>query len=247
MAYYNRRKLLELTLESIARSEYKDYEIIVVDDASTERIDDLPVRVVRVEPKDKWYHNACMPLNMGIREAKGDVVLIQNPECVHVHDVLTYVDKYICSDNYISMSCYSMDENMTKYLKGCMTPDYDSFLEWFKTLPQQSVNNYIGWYNHSVYRPVHFNFCCAITKKNLNILGGFDERYANGTGYEDDDFIDRIKRLGLKLIIADDISVIHQWHPKVYDINNPIHAAMFKKNGRLHQQTKRESIIHVND
>jgi len=250
MAYYNRRKLLTETLKSIERSEYKDYEIIVVDDASDERIDDLEfpsLRVLRIEPKDKWYHNSCIPFNIGFKEAKGDVVLIQNPECLHVHDVLRYVADNITDRNYLSISAYSMDEDMTNSLPACMLPDYDSFIDMFRRLPQQLANNYIGWYNHPVYRPVGYHFCCAITKKNLSILGGFDERYANGTGYEDDDLVDRVKRFGLELKIVDDVSVIHQWHPRVYDINNPVHKQMFKMNGALHKKTKREPYIKVND
>jgi GT2 family glycosyltransferase len=246
MAYFNRRELLINTLKSIERSEFKDYEIIVVDDGSTERIDDLPVKVIRLEPENKWYHNSCIPFNIGFKEAKGDVIIIQNPECLHVHDVLSYVDKTICDDNYISMSCYSYNEGMTKYLMGSMYPDYDSFLDMFNKLPQQSVLNYVGWYNHASYRPVYYHFCSAITRKNLRILGGFDERYANGTGYEDDDLVDRVKRLGLKMIIPD-VTVIHQWHPKVYNINNQEHAKMFRLNGMLHKQTKRESYIRAND
>jgi glycosyltransferase involved in cell wall biosynthesis len=232
------------TLESINKSAFGDFEVIVVDDASKEeeRLEDLAypfLKIVRVEPKDKWYHNACMPINMGIRESKGDVVIIQNPECLHVHDVLTYVNKNIRSDNFISMSAYSIDEKMTISI--------DETLSRFDKLPQHSVTkDYVGWYNHSVYRPVYYNFCCAITRQNLYVLGGFDERYANGTGYEDDDFIDRIKRLGLKMIIPDDVSVIHQWHPKVYNINNPVHARMFRDNMLLHKVTQKESYIHVN-
>lgn len=243
-AYYNRKRLLVNTLESIIKSKYKDFEVIVVDDASDEmnRVEDLKypfLRIVRVEPKDKWYHNACMPINMGIRASRGDIVMIQNPECLHVHDVLTYVNNSICLDNYISVSCYSIDEQMTISI--------DKTVKNFKDLPKQAVTkNYVGWYNHSLYRPVYYNFCCAITRKNLSILGGFDERYANGTGYEDDDFIDRIKRLGLKMVIPDEVSVIHQWHPKVYDISNPVHAKMFGLNGALHKQTKREHYIRVN-
>jgi glycosyltransferase involved in cell wall biosynthesis len=239
MAYYNRRELLINTLKSIEKSGYKDYEIIVVDDASKEeeRIEDLNVKVIRVEQKDKWYHNSCIPFNIGIKEAKGDIVIIQNPECFHVHDVLSYVANTVNDSNYVSMSCYSINKNMSIL----------DILDQFMTLPQKSVESYVGWYNHSIYRPVHYNFCCAITKKNLSILGGFDERYAGGTGYEDDDFVDRVKRLRLKMIIADDVSVIHQWHPKVYDINNPIHAQMFRKNGLLHKQTKKENYIKVND
>ena len=47
-------------------------------------------------------------------------------------------------------------------------------------------------------------------------LGGFDERYAKGIEYDDNEFLLRIKRLGLNLSISDDISVVHQYHPRAF-------------------------------
>lgn len=43
MGYRNRKQLLIRTLDSIRRSEIKDYEVVIVDDASDEehRIEDI--------------------------------------------------------------------------------------------------------------------------------------------------------------------------------------------------------------
>jgi Glycosyl transferase family 2. len=38
MTYYNRIEQLRLTLESINKSRYKDFKVIIIDDASTEEI-----------------------------------------------------------------------------------------------------------------------------------------------------------------------------------------------------------------
>lgn len=250
VAYFNRKQLFIETLKSIARSSYKNFEVIAVDDGSmdTERIDDLEfpfLRVIRIEPKDKWYYNSCVPYNIGINASNGDIVVLQNPECLHVHDVLQYVSKVVNNSIYISMSAYSFNKDMTRYLLGSTSPDYDSFIETFKSLPQQSVIDYVGWYNHSVYRPVHYHFCAALTKKNLRKLNGFDERYAMGIGYEDNEFINRVGKLGLDKIIADDVSVIHQWHPKVYDLINPKHLALYGRNALLYRRSKNERSMHV--
>jgi len=104
MAYYNRRKLLEETLKSIQRSKFKNYEIIVVDDASTERIDDLPVKVIRLEQKDKWYHNSCVPYNIGFSQCSGDLIIIQNAECLHYSNIINYVKNNLNETNYLSFS-----------------------------------------------------------------------------------------------------------------------------------------------
>jgi GT2 family glycosyltransferase len=243
-AYYNRKQLFKRTLESIAYSAVKDFELIAVDDASREeeRLEDLVeqfpfMQIIRVEPKDKWYYNSAMPFNMGIAQAKGDIIVLQNPECYYTHDVLSYMQENVNNTNYISTSTYCINKEMTEMVEEVKLD--------FNLLPQQSVSNYIGWYNHSMYRPVHFNFCAAMIKANMQKLGGFDERYAMGIGYDDNDLIDRIDRLGLTKIIADKVSVIHQWHPKVYNLANSDHKALYERNARLHKQTRHEKIIQV--
>ena len=46
----------------------------------------------------------------------------------------------------------------------------------------------------------------------MDILGGFDERYGHGSSYDDDEFLHRVKLLGLDLKIIDDVTGVHQWH-----------------------------------
>ena len=75
-------------------------------------------------------------------------------------------------------------------------------------------------YNHSKYNPNAFHFCSAITRKDLDDLGGFDERYANGIGYDDMDLIARIRRKGMKVEIVDSPFVVHQAHEPTDYTNN---------------------------
>ena len=79
------------------------------------------------------------------------------------------------------------------------------------------------WYNHSVYRPKAYHFIAAMSKKNMNDLNGFDDRYYNGIGHDDDEFLHRIKLKRLKIQIIDEPFGVHQWH---YSENN-----FFKKAG----------------
>lgn len=250
--YYNRKRLFIETLKSIAKSAYKDFEVIAVDDASIEdeRIEDLItefpfLKVIRLEEKDKWYFNSCIPFNIGIAKADGDIIMLQNPECLHVHDVLAYIATAVNNDNYITMSAYSLNKELTENLPSQI--DKADFINYFKSLPQQLLRDYVGWCNHSKFRPCYFHFCVALTKKNMKILGGFDERYADGTGYEDNDFVDRVGKLELKKIINDDVSVIHQWHPIVYDITNPKYAKGWRINGSLFAKTRKEKGYSINN
>jgi hypothetical protein len=43
-------------------------------------------------------------------------------------------------------------------------------------------------------------------------LGGFDERYSEGHGFDDDELLFRIRKMGLKTEIVNEPIAIHQWH-----------------------------------
>ena len=234
-AYYNRRGLFYQTLKSITKSKYKDIEYIVVDDGSDpqERLEDLVgefpfLKIKYLEKANKWYTNPCIPFNIGIREAKGDIIVLQNPECLYVHDVLAYINENINDSKYISISAYGLNPILTTQL-----PYYcsnDTLIDFFNTLPQEPYRGWdtLGWYNHSVFRPVYFHFCSAMTRGNMEKLNGFDERFATGVAYDDDELVARIRIMGLTPIIEDKVSVIHQYHPSVWI--HPNNSQLCEKN-----------------
>ena len=77
-------------------------------------------------------------------------------------------------------------------------------------------------------------------------LNGFDERYATGIAYDDDELIARIKMLGLTTIITEDVSVIHQYHAPVSEY--PGSAALCEKNRKILQTiTRRENKPYANN
>lgn len=252
-SYYNRKELFRRTLRSIAKSQYKDIEVIAVDDASSpeHRIEDFAnefsfLRVIRIEPEDKWYTNCCIPFNFGLREAKGDIIVLQNPECLHVGDVLSYLNKNTNDSNYITVSTYGLNSKSNEILaQHC---DNNTVMDFFMSLPQRPYmgDRTLGWYNHSRYRPEAWHFCSAMTRQNMAKLNGFDERYAKGVAYDDSEFIIRIRRLGLKVIITEDVSVIHQYHGPTGTIPNE--AELWKKNQLiLRDVTMKEHDPYVNN
>jgi len=91
-----------------------------------------------------------------------------------------------------------------------------------------------AWYNHPVRRPVGYHFCSAITANNLKKLNGFDERFMEGIGYDDDDFISRVKLLKLRVDITSNPFVVHQWHAAGQDaLTNK--SELILKNKELYQ------------
>ena len=229
-SYYNRKAQFINTLKTIQRSAQIDnVELIVVDDCSAEehRLEDIIidypfVKLIRLNSEDRWYNNPCVPFNVGIKAATGDIVILQNPECLHVGDILSDVVSKINDNVYLTYAVYSINKETTSYLYDL--PYDNEYI--FKMIKSQisPMNNidYSGegqacWYNHSIYRPASYHFVAAISKINMDKLNGFDERYSNGIGFDDDELLHRIKLLGLKIQIHDEPFAIHQWH---YSENN---------------------------
>jgi GT2 family glycosyltransferase len=216
MAYYNRISLLRFTLKTFLLSNASDYEIIIVDDFSDSAHDPnllkdefptLPIRIIKMSDLgEKTWCNPCIPYNVGFRASVGDKIIIQNPECCHLGDVISYTSENLTDENYLSYHCYACKESDLDILhNGGIIDMPNEKDEWF----------WSGWYNHKEYRPASFHFTTAITRNNLKKLNGFDERFAHGIGYDDNEFIIRVKRLGLKIDYVEDPMVVHQFHAKI--------------------------------
>lgn len=226
MTYYNRPQQFRLTLRSI---EYycknkEDLEIIIIDDASdanqlaskvVEGIN-LPIRVVYIPPEKHWWINPCIPFNIGIREAQGEIICLQTPECVHYGgDLLGYVREHLTNTNYLTFSCYIAKSNyhsaFAEALKEPKTGDMLSKI-WETISPMEDKE----WGNHSRHRPTKYHFLSAITKSNMQQLGGFNELFADGYAFDDDEFLFRVEESGLNVEIVPVSKgfVTHQWHAK---------------------------------
>jgi len=250
-AYYNRKELFRKTLHSIAGFQCSEQiELIAVDDGSTEeeRIEDLQqefpfLKVIRLEKKDKWYQNSCIPFNEGFRHAKGDKIIIQNPECYHFDNVLEYTSLHLKDRDYLSFSCFALDKPTTDNHK--ISYPRGTIQNCIVNREPLSVNGNV-WYNHSKYRPTAYHFCVALMKKDLEILQGFNEILAMGIAYDDDELIQRVKK-NLNIKFIDEILVLHQNHynPKStsYD-NRQWGALLYGINQILYQQNQQGKLIN---
>ena len=237
MAYHNRRDQILFTLKTIEDSAYKNFEVIIIDDNSNEKhmldadIKNFDINIIYVKLTKKTTINPCMNYNMGFRIATGDIIIIQNPECCHIGDLLSYVDKNIKKNEYFSFTCANMyndelnsklykiyqkdRESLSSSVKHCLV-DKPNVLKFILGIP--GVVNDIPWYNHPDLRREAFHFCTTIMKSDLDqkLGGGFDSRYKEGSGYDDAEIVQRIKASGMeiKFFYPDVPYAIHQWHAK---------------------------------
>lgn len=234
MAYYNRLPQTLQTLKTIQPQPlHYTAEVIIVDDGSSEEHDlephikdlGLDITLIKISPNEKWWTNPCIPYNIGFREAKGRVVVIQNPECAHVGDLIMKAFG-TRDDEYLSFHCYSLNEEDTEY--------YLRTGEYYLADKAVGFDGDSGYYNHEFFRPRALHFCSAITKKTLDEIGGFDEDYANGIAFDDDDFVRRVLAKGLDIKFIDKPFVLHQHHySEGYKFFNADRQALIQDNQKI--------------
>ena len=265
MAYHNRRALLVKTLESITNTTHDDFEMVIVDDASiaAQRITDLPelfpkfnIKVIQIDKKDKWWVNPCIPNNIGFGIASGDVIIIQNPECLHIGDIISYTAENIDDNKYIVFGCYALDSAKTiqvAQINGSDTSAVRKIIQPTNDVPLDQCPYMNRWYQHSKYSPRCLNFCTVIMKEDLEDLGGFDEMYASGIAYDDTEFMRRIHRKGMCVDMVDNPMVVHQCHAyanysnkRLVDLNaNLFSAAADSDTFRVYNKHTKELVEKV--
>jgi glycosyltransferase involved in cell wall biosynthesis len=192
MTAYNRSHLLPATLESIFKQQYS-FEVIVVEDGfdggETKKVcEKFPVRYFcRRDRPELDFSNPSVPNNIGIRQARGKVLIFQNAENIHLTvDSIQQLSEVVLANPKITAfaSVWAADPN----------------------------GNFMQWYVHPEFIPRPLFFCQAIDKEIVLHMRGFDEDFLY-YGCEDDDFTRRLAQLGINNKFMRDVIVKHQWHP----------------------------------
>ena len=186
MPTYNRPVQLRNTLLSIEQQK-KDVEIVVVDDGNDS---DTPIicqsfgtKYIKINrPKTHVARTPAWPNNVGVRQAQGDIILLQNAECRHIDpNTITRLTSAVSDTNAVLAHVTALNKDGSVFMVYC-----------------------------GVENPRPYFFCGAIKKFWFEKLRGFDEDYAD-SGYDDDDFAARLKREGVQFEFTD-VEVQHQWH-----------------------------------
>jgi len=172
----------------------KDFELILVpttlDDPELERLclhygQHLQLRTQATDRPDT--PNSCRRFNVAAGLARGQFLVITGPEIKHVTNVLAAFDQEFAADPgaYLVPACANVE---------------------FAT------ERHIGWYQHSVYNNRRLHWCTAISRANWEKIGGFDERYCQDMGWEDDDWLARVENAHCPIVVRDDVLVYHLQH-----------------------------------
>lgn len=200
MPYKDRAEQFYNTLISLRHwyGDREDWEVVVVLDGEQRLIipDGFPRMKRLVVIRDAV--NPAPLFNMAAAAAEGDYLIITNPECYHVSNVLGWYDKVFTHDpdGYAVAACDNV--------KGVgRVNKYQPVLGAIKAT-----------FQHSTQHNVMYHYCSAMSRDSWHDLGGFDERFGAGYACEDDDFRDRIWCGGWTVYLDDTVRVLHQEHTK---------------------------------
>lgn len=142
--------------------------------------------------------NPAMALNIGVRKAKYDHLIITSPEVMPKTKVLEQF-KTLLGQNVIAQ-VWDEDENH-KVAASLVHKGYRSDT------------------------PAMY-FLAMFNKKDVEKINGWDEEFMRGYGYEDNDFGDRWVRAGLPFVVNEEIQGVHQYHPRLETIPGGLGVAM---------------------
>lgn len=246
MTYFSNRK--EQTIRTLNRFEqlYVNkyiFEVIIVDDNSlyADRLDDIivkysyPIIYKKITKQEKGNRiNPCSAYNIGFKLATGKYVMIQNPECYHSHDLLSYAINNSTVRNYLTYSCFS--GNSEEYTKELINQPKKIHTARFLNKNKLS---HINWYNHPTINQTNYHFCSVMMKDNIDLISGFDERYANGYCFDDNDFLLLIKyvlRLNIECIDPSNGFVVHQYHVRNLTTDDPAINIKWENNKKIFEE-----------
>lgn len=212
LPYYNRPSL-NITLLSFTHfyKNRNDYEVVIVEDSKNYidgvyhntliSIIDKYKNIINIKHliNERVTYNPASSFNIGVNNSLGEKIILTNPECAHVCNILEYIDKND-TNNYKVFGCLLVD---------CIDIDVNEF----------SKIKYISrnfWYQHSQHRNERYHFCSCINKNDYNLVEGFDESYSNGIGFDDNDFVKKIETANINFEIIDIPYVYHIRHDVAY-------------------------------
>lgn len=106
---YNVEKYLEQCLKSVLSQDYKDFEVILVNDGSTDQSKEICKRFAESDCRIKFFDKAneglLLTRRFSIRQAKGEYILFLDSDDYWDQGVLSKLDKEIASSD-VDMVCY---------------------------------------------------------------------------------------------------------------------------------------------
>ncbi len=131
------------------------------------------------------YHlnamNPCVPINVAVRQATHDIIVLTNPEVEHREPVLQQMLSCLRTpDDYVTAGCIEATTGARIAGEGTPLAPAGGRLP----IPPDS----------------DLHFCSMFHRELFERVGGFDEQYRNGLGCDDNDFLWALHAAGANFV-----------------------------------------------
>ncbi len=180
---FNEEKYIGQTLDSATNQDYKEYEIIVVDNCSTDKTAEISGKYTKNVHIIK--SNVAQARNIGAKKANGEILLFLDAD--------TIINK-----NFLKEVACKFEKNDIIGLYPCVKTDgkLGDRIAYFLSFEMIRILSILGF-------PLYPTMCVAYRKKEFEKAGGFEETYITG---EDIILTRKIKEFG-KCVVEKDLIV----------------------------------------
>jgi GT2 family glycosyltransferase len=191
---YNSGAQLKQCLAALSASDFRDYEIVVVDDGSTDSSVAVArtcgVEVLRLAAQ----RGPAAARNHGAGHARGEIILFVDADVVVRRDTLTRVAAFFHLRPGIAAVFGSYDD----------APAAPNFISQYKNLLHHFVHQ-----RSTAEAATFWTGCGAIRRTAFVAVGGFDERLYRRPTVEDIELGYRLRRQGFKIVLDRELQVKH--------------------------------------
>ena len=194
MPIRNEEKHLAESLTAIVNQEWEkdNYEILIVDGMSTDEtrgiVKEFEAKHKNLKLIDNPQHTAIHALNIGIRHAKGDVIVRVDGHAIVEKDYLQQCDKYLKSTNAECVGGAIESKNRAlcgKAIALAMSSTFGVGNALFRTSQKEGYVDCVAY--------------GAYPKEVFDKFGHFDEEFVR---CQDDEFFYRLRKLGGKIFMT---------------------------------------------
>ncbi len=191
---YNRFKSLKRTLSALCSLDYEDYEIVVIDDGSTDDTSKLKQEFKRINFIRQKHQGIGAARNRGALESRADLIAYIDDDCIPDKDWLKKLVEamHFTGSDIIGGDSYSKD-NKLQYSQHLV----DKFgTVYFSRYIADNRNTFLS-----------LNTLNVLVKKKVFKKVKFDPYYVSY--FEDVDFCIRAQSAGFKIAHTEQAKIIH--------------------------------------